>query len=131
MLLDAVLPGAAHLQNFHPLVVHFPLALLPAAAFLYLLAALSRRESLAWSGLWCLVLGAAGGGAAAATGLYAVEGVMVDPTVRARLLDVHERWMLATTALAVALPPGRSSLHPRRGGAASFLPLASSSCSPF
>ncbi|HLK09983.1 MAG TPA: DUF2231 domain-containing protein [Candidatus Binatia bacterium] len=102
-MLDAVLPGAAHLQNLHPLVVHFPLALLPAAALLYLLAALTRRESLAWTGLWLLVLGTAAGAVAAATGLYAMEGVMVDPTVRERLLDVHERWMLGTTALALLL----------------------------
>src|SRR5437868_4128419 len=64
---------------------------------------LARRESLAWTGLWLLVLGTFGGVVAAATGLYAMEGVMVDPTVRERLLDVHERWMLATAALAAVL----------------------------
>ena len=102
-MLEAILPGAAHLQNFHPLVVHFPLALLPTAVLLYLLAALAGRDSLAWTALWVLVLGTAGAGAAAATGLYAVDGVMVDPTVRERLLEVHERWMLASTALALFL----------------------------
>ena len=102
-MLDALLPGAGHLQNLHPLVVHAPLALLPAAALLYLLAALARRDALAWTGLWLLALGTAGGGVAAATGLWAMGGVMVAPTVHERLLDVHERWMLATTALAVVL----------------------------
>jgi len=102
-VLERLLPGAAHLQNVHPLIVHFPLALLPGAVLLYLLAGLSGRESLAWTGLWLLGLGTLGGAAAVATGLYAMTGVMVDPTVHERLLDVHERWMLATAALAAVL----------------------------
>jgi uncharacterized membrane protein len=102
-VLGTLLPGAAHLQNLHPLVVHFPLALLPGAVLLYFVAALSGRESLAWTGLWLLVLGTLAGTVAVGTGLYAMEGVMVDPTVRERVLDVHERWMLATAALAAVL----------------------------
>ncbi len=118
-MLEASLPGAAHLQNLHPLVVHFPLALLPTAVLLYLFAALAGRESLAWTGLWVLALGTAGAGVAAATGLYASDGVMVDPTVRERLLDVHERWMLATTALAFCLTAWALLARPapRRGRA--------------
>jgi uncharacterized membrane protein len=99
----AVLPGVAHLQNIHPLVVHVPLALLPAAALLYLLAALTGRESLAWTAFWMLGLGTLGGAVAAATGLWAMDGVMVDPSVHERLLDVHQDWMLATTGLAAVL----------------------------
>ena len=55
-MLGAILPGAQHLQNIHPLVVHFPLALLPGAALLYVLAWLAGRESMAWTALWFLVL---------------------------------------------------------------------------
>jgi uncharacterized membrane protein len=102
-VLGTLLPGAAHLQNFHPLVVHFPLALLPGAVLLYFIAGLSGRESLAWTALGLLGLGTLGGAVAVGTGLYAMEGVMVDPTVHERLLDVHERWMLATAALAAVL----------------------------
>jgi uncharacterized membrane protein len=102
-VLGTLLPGAAHLQNVHPLIVHFPLALLPGAVLLYLLAGLSGRESLAWTGLWLLGLGTLGGAAAVGTGLYAMGGVMVDPTVHEHLLDVHRRWMLATAALAALL----------------------------
>jgi len=78
-VLRTLLPGAAHLQNLHPLVVHFPLALLPSAVLLYFLAGLSGRESLAWNGLWLLGLGTLGGAVAVGTGLYAMGGVMVDP----------------------------------------------------
>jgi uncharacterized membrane protein len=96
-------PGAHHLQNIHPLVVHFPLALLPVATLLYLLAWLSGRDSLAWTALWLLVLGSVSGAAAAGTGLYADEGVMVDPSVREQLLDPHKLWMLGTLGSSAVL----------------------------
>ncbi len=98
-----IFPGAQHVQNVHPLVVHFPLALLPAAALFYLLAWLAGRESLGWTALWLLVLGTASGAIAAGTGLYGSEGVMVDPTVREQLLEPHETWMLSTLGLSAGL----------------------------
>jgi uncharacterized membrane protein len=96
-------PGAHHLQNIHPLVVHFPLALLPVATLFYLLAWLSGRDSLAWTALWLLVVGSASGAVAAGTGLYADEGVMVDPSVREQLLDPHKLWMLSTLGSSAVL----------------------------
>jgi len=102
-VLGTILPGAQHLQNIHPLVVHCPLVLLPGAALLYVLAWLVGCESLAWTALWVLSLGTASAAAAAGTGLYADEGVMVDPTVREQLLDPHKLWMLSTLGLSAAL----------------------------
>ena len=96
-------PGAHHLQNIHPLVVHFPLALLPVATLFYLLAWLSGRDSLAWTALWLLVVGSVSGAVAAGTGLYADEGVMVDPSVREQLLDPHKLWMLSTLGSSAVL----------------------------
>jgi uncharacterized membrane protein len=96
-------PGAHHLQNIHPLVVHFPLALLPVATLFYLLAWLSGRDSLAWTALWLLVVGSASGAVAAGTGLSADEGVMVDPSVREQLLDPHKLWMLSTLGSSAVL----------------------------
>lgn len=98
-----IFPGAQHLQNLHPLVVHFPLALLPGAALFYVLAWLAGRESLGWTALWFLVLGTASGAIAGGTGLYASEGVMVDPTVREQLLNPHKLWMLSTLGLSAGL----------------------------
>ena len=102
-MLGAVLPGLQHLQNIHPLVVHLPLALLPSAVLFYLLAWLTGRESLAWTALWVLLLGTVSAAVAAATGLHAEDGVMVDPSVREQLLDPHEDWMLTTLGLSAAL----------------------------
>ena len=102
-MLETLVPGAQHLQNIHPLVVHFPLAFLPAAALFYVVTWLTGRASLAWTGLWLLVLGAVTAAIAAGTGLYAEDGVMVAPSVREALLEVHERWMLGVLGGSVVL----------------------------
>ena len=102
-MLNALLPGAAHLQNAHPLIVHFPLAFLTGGAIVYLLAWLTGRAAWASLGLWLLVLGTLSGAVAVGTGLYAEPGVMVAPTVRAELLVPHKQLMLASAALAVVL----------------------------
>lgn len=96
-------PGAQHLQNIHPLIVHFPIALLFAAAIVYWLAFLAGRELWQWSGLWMLVLGAIGAAAAVASGLYAAPGVMLAPSVKAALLTAHKRIMIAVLILSAAL----------------------------
>ena len=113
----AAMPGADALQNIHPLVVHYPIAMLTAAAFVYLLAWAARREEWARSALWMLALGTLGAAVAVRTGLSASDGVMVAPSVREQILVHHKRYMLAVmglsallTAWALAAPP-----LPRRG----------------
>jgi uncharacterized membrane protein len=102
-VLKGLLPGYAHLQNVHPLLVHFPLAFLPGAVLSYALAWVSRREYWAWAGLWMLALGTLGAAAAAASGLYSADGVMIARSVRANLLQHHKQLMLAVLALSAAL----------------------------
>ncbi|MBI2885230.1 MAG: DUF2231 domain-containing protein [Candidatus Omnitrophica bacterium] len=96
-------PGAQHLQNIHPLIVHFPIAFLMGAALLYVAAWLLKRERLAHSACVVLVLGALSLSVAVATGLYAEQGVMLALSVRDRLLEPHERAMLATSAICAVL----------------------------
>ena len=98
-----MLPGAQHLQNLHPLVVHFPIAFLMGAALLYVAAWILKRESLARSAFAMLLLGALSLAAAIATGLYAEEGVMVSLSVREHLLKPHETAMLTTGAFCAIL----------------------------
>lgn len=98
-----LLPGVQHLQNPHPLVVHFPVAFLYGAALLYFLAWIRRSETVGWTALWVLGLGALGAGASVATGYYANGGVMVAESVRAALLEHHKHWMVATSIVAGGL----------------------------
>ncbi len=102
-MLGGLLPGAQHLQNAHPLVVHFPIAFLYGAAILYLLGWTAEREAWAWTGLWLLAFGALSAAAATGTGLYGAEGVMVARSVKAHLLINHRRIMLGVLALSAVL----------------------------
>jgi uncharacterized membrane protein len=98
-----VLPGLQHLQNIHPLIVHFPIALLMGAALFYFLALIFRKDTFATTAFFLLILGTLSACVAAGTGLYAEEGVMVSFSVREHLLEHHEQLMLAITGLSIIL----------------------------
>ena len=83
----------------HPIVVHFPIALLFASVGLDWVGYLFRLPSLTRAGFYVLVLGAAGAGVAAITG---PDGARGDATV-ANLLTLHQSFALITVALAVGL----------------------------
>ncbi len=102
-MLETILPGVQHLQNIHPLFVHFPIAFLTGAALIYLLAWIFKSDKLAFTGFLLLLLGTLSAGATVGTGLYAEEGVMVSRSVRASLLDPHEDLMLTTLGISVVL----------------------------
>ena len=94
-----MLVGAQHLQNIHPLVIHFPIAFLMGAALFYYAAWIFRKDVWAKTGFWILLLGALSLAAAVGTGLYAEDGVMVALDVRQELLLPHKQYMIATSVL--------------------------------
>ena len=102
-MLAWILPGVGHLQNIHPLVVHYPVALLTGAVGLYWIAWVTRRDSVAWVALWMLVLGTASAAVAIGTGLYAAPGVMLALSVKHRLLVYHKWLMLGVGGLSAVL----------------------------
>jgi len=102
-MFETLLPGVQHLQNIHPLVVHFPIAFLVGAALFYFLSWIFRSQTFATAAFMLLLLGTLSAGAAIATGLYGEEGVMVSRSVREHLLEVHEEIMLATLGMSIVL----------------------------
>ena len=102
-MIETLLPGVQHLQNIHPLVVHFPIAFLVGAALFYFLSWILRNQTLATTAFLLLILGTLAAGAAVGTGLYAEEGVMVSRSVREHLLEAHENFMLGTLGLSIVL----------------------------
>jgi uncharacterized membrane protein len=112
--------GVEVLQNVHPLIVHFPIGLLFAAALLYLWAWIGRRDALQWTALWTLLLGTIAALFAVWSGWRAGEGVMVAPAVREHILEPHRRVMLSMFALSVVLCGWAlwARPMPRRGRAA-------------
>jgi uncharacterized membrane protein len=95
--------GLEAVQNLHPLVVHYPVALLTLAALLYVVGWTLRRDSWAWTALWMLAIGTLGAGFAVWTGLRAGAGVMVAESVREHILIHHEQLMIAVFAISVLL----------------------------
>ncbi|HSB04888.1 MAG TPA: DUF2231 domain-containing protein [Thermodesulfobacteriota bacterium] len=116
-MLETLLPGVQHLQNIHPIAVHFPIAFLMGAALFYVLAWVLNRDKLAFTGFMLLVLGTLSAAAAVGTGLYAEEGVMVSLSVREHLLETHEKLMLATLGMSVVLAAWAlfGGLFPKKG----------------
>ena len=102
-MLETLLPGVQHLQNIHPLVVHFPIAFLTGAALFYFLTWIFRKEVLSITALFVLILGAISGVVALGTGLYAEPGVMVSFSVRENLLNPHKQLMFITMGLSIAI----------------------------
>jgi len=102
-MLEIPLPGVQHLQNIHPLVVHFPIAFLVGAALFYFLSWIFRNQTFGTTAFLLLILGTLAAGAAVGTGLYAEEGVMVSRSVREHLLELHETLMLITLGLSIGL----------------------------
>jgi uncharacterized membrane protein len=100
------------MPNWHPLVVHFPIALVLAATALLLAARLLRNESLAATvatvGTWNLCLGAAAALFALATGLGAVLDLDVG-TVARQAISSHLKWAMFTTLLLVMLAVWRGA----------------------
>jgi len=100
------------LPSWHPLVVHFPIALVLSATALLLAARLLRNESLAATvatvGTWNLCLGAAAALFALATGLGAVLDLHVSAAVH-QAISVHVKWAMLTTLLLVLLAVWRGA----------------------
>jgi len=101
--MNFLFPGVGHLQNIHPLFVHFPIAFLLGAALFYALTWIVKKDTFATVALAILVLGALSAALAVATGLYAEDGVMVARSVREHLLETHEELMIVTLCLSVVL----------------------------
>jgi uncharacterized membrane protein len=84
--------------NLHPLVVHFPIALLIASVLFDIIAYCIKREEFEKAAFWNLVLGVLTGAAAVITGLLAEDSVPPFPVLHATV-ERHET--LAFIALGV------------------------------
>lgn len=87
------------MESVHPLVVHFPIALLVTAVALDGAAFLLRRPALHRVALWNLALGALAAGAAVWTGLQAAEIAKHSFEIH-HVMELHERLGIVTASLA-------------------------------
>ena len=88
------------MQSAHPMVVHFPIAVLSVAALLDAAALLLKRPAIHRVALWNLSLGALAAGIAVFTGLRA-EDVAKHSFEIWKVMELHERLGITTLILSV------------------------------
>ena len=118
------------IESVHPIVVHFPIALLLSAVAVDGLALLLKRPALHRVALWNLCLGTLGAAAAVWTGLEAEETAKHSFEIW-QVMTLHKRLGITTLILGV-LASGlrlltRDQLSPRRRALAYVLMLAMAS----
>lgn len=100
------------IPGWHPMVVHFPLALVTTAVALLLAARLLRQERLAATlatvGTWNLCLGALAALFAIGTGMAAAMHLEVSPAAH-HAISLHVRWAMFTTLGLVLLAVWRGA----------------------
>jgi len=117
--MDELLAGLRELPNIHPIVVHFPIALLPVALGLDMLGWLFGSHDLHAAGRWTLWVGTLSAGAAVASGLEGTDDIHPYVTDAAeQLMMVHQNLQFGTLGAAVFLSLWRlvARPFPVRGG---------------
>jgi uncharacterized membrane protein len=97
-----LLPGVSEMANVHPLLVHFPIALLTAFLVVELLVVIFKREDLENVASWMLYLGTLGAMATVAAGWLAAQSIPHGSAVH-DVMETHETLGFSVLALAVAL----------------------------
>lgn len=105
-LLHEILPGVSQMANIHPLLVHFPIALLNGFFIMEILGLLLKKEELTAAATWMLYLGTLGAIGAVSAGLWAASTVPHGDEVHA-IMERHEHFGLTVLALAVVLSAWR------------------------
>jgi len=111
-LIGAVLPGFSQMPNIHPMVVHFPIALLGAFVAMELLGLLTGSDGVRAAGSWMLYLGALGAAVAVIAGLHAAGTVAHTDAVHA-IIERHEGFGISVLVLASGLSLWRLAVRAR------------------
>ncbi|MFQ5585347.1 MAG: DUF2231 domain-containing protein [Thermodesulfobacteriota bacterium] len=111
-LIAKIFPGVAEMTNIHPMVVHFPIALLNAFLVMELLGFLLKRENFRSAATWMLYLGTVGAAGAVVAGLWAATTVSHAHEAHAIMLR-HRNIALVVFTLAIVLSVWRLLVHER------------------
>lgn len=101
--LESFLPGLMAVKHIHPLVVHFPIALLLSALVTQLLGHFTRHHAtLCASARWLLYSGTVLACITIITG-YSAAGQLEHDTPGHELVHIHRNWMVVTTVAAIVV----------------------------
>lgn len=101
-IISNIFPGLAGMPNIHPMVVHFPIALLSSFLALEILSQILKIESLKTGASWMLYIGTLGACAAVLAGFRAASIVEHEEVTHA-IMETHEHLALAVLGLAIIL----------------------------
>ena len=101
-LIGKVLPGISEMMNIHPMLVHFPIALLNGFLLMELLAFILKKEELKNAATWMLYLGTLGAGATVAAGFSAASSVAHNEEIHA-IMTRHMYFGITVFLLSLAL----------------------------
>ena len=90
------------MESFHPILVHFPIALLLAALLIETLGLLFSKQHWHRVSLWNLTLGAAGAAVAVLTGRQAMAVAKHSMEIY-RIMELHERLGYGVLALTILI----------------------------
>jgi uncharacterized membrane protein len=90
------------MPNPHPLLTHFPIALLSVSFAFNLIGVFLKSEQLQWVGWWSQLSGTIGLAATVISGLFAKAGVSI-PEAAQSTFESHEQMAFLVTVLAMAL----------------------------
>ena len=116
-------PWLDQMESLHPLIVHFPVALLLTAVVLEIVALLMKRPALHRVALWNVCLGTLGAAAAVATGLQA-QAIGHHTFEIYEVMEVHERLGITTLTLGSVVAGWRLLARDRLGPRQRWLALA-------
>ena len=87
----------------HPMIVHFPIALLTVGFLADIWALVSKTSDLSRTAWWSQLAGTIGLAAAVGSGLIAKESAGVQDALAASVLEGHEQWALGSMVIFAAL----------------------------
>ena len=110
----AALTSFLPMESVHPLVVHFPIALLLTALLLDVVALGLKRPGLHRVALWNLSLGTIGAAVAVRTGLWAAEIAKHTFEIH-QVMELHRKLGIATLVLGILVVTWRLWKRDRLG----------------
>lgn len=111
-LIGKILPGVGEMMNIHPLLVHFPIAMLSAFTIMELLGFILKKEELRIAATWMLYIGALGAAGAVMAGLWASSTVPHSKEIHAIILR-HRNFGLTVLGLSLFLAAWRLKVEAR------------------
>lgn len=114
--------GLLPMESVHPLLVHFPIALLLTALLLDGLAIVLKRPTIHRVALWNLTLGTLGAGAAVWSGYQAADIAKHTFEIH-QVMELHRKLGITTLILGALVVAWRLWKHDQLGGCARLLAL--------